>query len=146
MIESTATHQESDDDDDDGDRTAQRVFVANKAPLGASLLEFPQFPLSGDEYRGWGGARGPGLSTGVRAFVDGRAVGYPGWWPQGATHLSCYQKKAHSSIISAFETNPFTSAGKRITLGTAKAECPNNWHRGPIPEFKRYLEGDQTQR
>ena len=75
MIESTATHHESDDNDDDGDRTAQRVIVANRVPLGECLPEFPQIPLSGDEYRGWGGAPGPGLSTGVRAFVDGRAVG-----------------------------------------------------------------------
>ena len=40
MIESTATHHESDDDDDDGDRTAQRVIVANSAfegkPTGVS--------------------------------------------------------------------------------------------------------------
>ena len=41
MIESTATHQESDDDDDDGDRTAQRVSVANRDPSRASLPEFP---------------------------------------------------------------------------------------------------------
>ena len=40
MIESTATHQESNDDDDDGDRTAQRVSVANRDPFGANLPEF----------------------------------------------------------------------------------------------------------
>ena len=75
MIEDAATHQESDDDDDDGDRTAQRVLVANRAPWGASLLEFPLFPLSGNEYKGWGATPGPGLLTGVRACVAGRAVG-----------------------------------------------------------------------
>ena len=75
MIESTATHQEGDDDNDDGDQTAQRILVANRAPLGASLPEFPLFALPGNEYSGWGAAPGPGLLTGVRAFVDGRAVG-----------------------------------------------------------------------
>ena len=75
MIENTATHRESDDGDDDGDRTAQRVLEANRAPWGARLLEFPLFPFSGHEYRGWGATPGPGLLTGVRAFVAGRAVG-----------------------------------------------------------------------
>ena len=67
MIQSAATHQESDDDDDDGDRTAQRVLVVNRAPSGASLLGFPLFPLSGTERSGWGTAPRPGLLTGVRA-------------------------------------------------------------------------------
>ena len=76
MIGNAATHQESDDDDDDyGDRTAQRVLVANRAPLGASLLEFPLFPLSGNKYRGLEAAPGPGILTRIRAFVAGRAVG-----------------------------------------------------------------------
>ena len=75
MIESAATHQESDNDDDDGDRTAQRALVANRALLGASLLEFPRFSLSGIEYRGWGASPGPGILTGARAFVAGSAVG-----------------------------------------------------------------------
>ena len=75
MIESTATHQEGDDDNDDGDQTAQRILVANRAPLGASLPEFPLFALPGNEYSGWGAAPGPGLLTAVRAFVGGRAVG-----------------------------------------------------------------------
>ena len=52
MIENAATREEPDDDDDYGDRTAQRVVEANNAPLGASLLGFPLFPLSGNEYRG----------------------------------------------------------------------------------------------
>ena len=75
MIEDAATHQESADDDDDGDRTAQRVLVANRAPRGASLLESPLFPLSGNEYSGRGATPGPGFFSGVRAFVAGRAVG-----------------------------------------------------------------------
>ena len=75
MIENAATHQESDDNDDYGDRTAQRVLVANNAPFGASLLGFPLFPLSGNKYRGWGATPGPGILTGVRASVAGRAVG-----------------------------------------------------------------------
>ena len=75
MIENTAIHRESDDGDDDGDRTAQRVLVANRAPWGARLLEFPLFPFSGNKYRGWGAARRPGILTGVRALVAGRTVG-----------------------------------------------------------------------
>ena len=75
MIENAATHQESDDNDDYGDRTAQRVLVANNAPFGASLLGFPLIPLSGNKYRGWGAAPGSGILTGVRASVAGRAVG-----------------------------------------------------------------------
>ena len=75
MIENAATHQESDDDDDYGDRTAQRLLVANDAPLGASLLGFPLFPLSGNKYRGRGATPGSGILTGVRASVAGRAVG-----------------------------------------------------------------------
>ena len=82
MIEDTAIHQKSDDvvvvdddDDDHGDRTAQRASVATRAPLGASLLELPLFPVSGNTYRGSGANPVPGLLTGVRAFVAGRTVG-----------------------------------------------------------------------
>ena len=83
MIQSAATHQESDDDDDDGDRTAQRVLEANRAPLGASLPGFPLFPLSGTEHSGWGPTPRPGLLTGVRSLIARRSVGQPGWWPRG---------------------------------------------------------------
>ena len=59
MIQNAATPQEGDDEDDDGDRTAQRVLVANGATLGASLLGSPLIPLSENRYRNWEPPQGP---------------------------------------------------------------------------------------